>query len=557
MIHLLQEIYPKATACATEKKIQKILQKYKDNPIIQEKKEARKNLPPFSEKDAVLITYADTITEPNTPSLHTLRKFLKTYIQNKFSTIHILPFYPSSSDGGFSVKDFRKIDSQHGDWKDIQNLAKDYRIMSDLVLNHVSSESEWFQKFLAGEKKYQDYFVHFPKKVSTRKVFRPRVQPLLTEFLTHSGEKKYVWTTFSPDQVDLNYENPDVLCEIIDILLFYLSQGIECVRLDAVGFLWKDRKNSSIHLPKTHAIIQLLRSITEEIAPYAVLITETNVRYKHNTSYFGTQNNEAHAVYGFHLPPIVVHAFFKNTTKYLEKFYKKKYKNKGVMLNFLASHDGIGLLGAKNIMPDEEVNELVSEVLHHREGFVSYKTIADENHPYELNISFFDALSKSYEESREANQKFLSAHAISFFLQGVPAIYIHSLLGSRSNHEEAREKGIKRLINRAQIPLNLLEESLSEPSSRRAQILEGIHALLSLRKQLSCCAPQEIQKIKHKDSRIWCCERRNKDSHILLLVNTSAEEVEISEHIEQIDLLTKNPFSGKIQPYQTLVLSLL
>lgn len=551
--NILTDIYGQEASEEMEKRIQKIIKKYKKNSTILQKSHKRKGLPFFSEKDAVLITYANSIESTTEKPLKTLKKFLKKYVQKEFSIVHILPFFPSSSDGGFSIKDFRKVDEKHGNWSDISAISQDYRVMADLVLNHVSVQSEWFQKFLKGDKKYKDFFLHYSEKIDTSAVFRSRIHPLLTKFQTRTGEK-YVWTTFSPDQVDLNYQNPEVLYEIIDILFFYLSQGVEILRLDAVGFLWKNPQTSSIHLPQTHNIVKLLHVLLEEVAPYATLVTETNVQYQENISYFGKGNDESHAVYAFDLPPLIVHAFFKKTTSYLQNFYHECKKGSGVFLNFLASHDGIGLLGAKNIVPDEEIEELVAEILCNREGFVSKKSIADENHPYELNVSFFDALNKIYEESIEANQKFLAAHAISIFLQGIPAVYIHSLLGSRNNYEEARRKGIKRLINRARINWEELQENLAEPSSRRLQILNGIMNLLSFRKSHTCFSPEAKQNILIHNPRLFCFERGENENKTILIVNVSNEKIKIDEYKNHTNILQGKTFSGHIKPYQTLLL---
>ena len=195
--------------------------------------------PALSERDAILITYGDQVQAPSIPPLNTLSKFLQEYAAGIISSLHILPFFPYSSDDGFSVIDYRQVDPQLGAWEDIENIGANFRLMIDAVINHISRESPWFQGFLRSEPPFKDFFITVEPGTDLSQVVRPRALPLLTSVDTAQG-RTLVWTTFSADQIDLNYANPDVLQEITDLLLFYAARGGEFIRLDAIAYLWKE-----------------------------------------------------------------------------------------------------------------------------------------------------------------------------------------------------------------------------------------------------------------------------------------------------------------------------
>ncbi len=354
----------------------------------------------ISGKDIVLITYSDQFSEANLTPLQSLNNFLYEHLLGVVNCVHILPFFPYSSDDGFSVIDFRQVDPKLGNWHNIQNLANSFSLMVDLVINHVSSQSDWFQKFLKGDKKYEDFFITVPPDTDLSKVVRPRALPLLTEVQTYAG-KKYVWTTFSPDQIDLNYKNPEVLIEVIDVLLGYIANGAEIIRLDAIAYLWKEVGTSCIHLPQTHAVVKLLRAILDEIAPRVILISETNVPHQENVSYFGShfegdkqRGDEAQLVYQFPLAPLVLHTFYSGDVTALREWasaistpYPQSY-----FFNFIASHDGIGIRPAEGLLSRDQIQNLVNSTLQHG-GQVSYRTNPDgAKSVYELNITLYDAL---------------------------------------------------------------------------------------------------------------------------------------------------------------------
>jgi glycosidase len=489
--------------------------------------------PALTEKDALLITYADQVSEPNHTPLHTLADFAARHLDGVVSGIHLLPFYPWSSDDGFSVKDYYAIDPAYGSWADVRRLGERFDLMFDAVFNHMSAQSEWFGKFVSGDPAYHDFFVTVEGGPDLSRVIRPRALPLLTEFKTAAGPRK-VWTTFSADQVDLNVRNPAVLLALIEILLFYVSQGARFIRLDAIAFLWKEKGTTCLHLPETHRIIQLMREVLEEVAPRTMLITETNVPHVDNLSYFGDGTNEAHLVYNFALPPLVLHTLATGDATKLTQWAQSLAlpSARVALFNFLASHDGIGLNPARGILSDAEINALVARTLEHG-GFISYKHLSDGSQmPYEMNINFLDALSSPDSEPDEKVARTVCAHAIQLALAGVPGIYFHSLFGSRGDRAGAEVSGIPRRINRQKLALDEIERDLATSGSLRARVFAGVRTLLHVRRSHPAFQPCGGQEIVSLDPRLFVVRRSSPDgSDVFLCVqNISGQLVETGLH---------------------------
>ncbi len=480
-----------------------------------------------TERDALLITYADQVRESNTLPLRTLADFCNRHLSGVVSGIHLLPFYPSSSDDGFSVVDYRQVDPALGDWTDVARVGRNFRLMFDGVINHVSARSAWFQAFLRDDPIYRDYFIVVDGDPDLSQVVRPRALPVLTSVVTPSGEKK-VWTTFSPDQIDLNYHNPDVVLDIIDTLLLYIERGAEFIRLDAIAYLWKEIGTTCIHLPQTHRVIQLLRAVLDEVAPQVLLITETNVPHQDNVAYFGDGENEAQLVYNFALPPLILHTFHTGDARILAKWAANlSLPSKSVtFFNFLASHDGIGLNPARSILSDDDIDALVVRALAHG-GLVSYKHNPDGTRsPYELNINYFDALSDPQVQEPLALQidRFVAAHASMLSLIGVPGLYFHSLFGSRGWLEGVPLTGHNRSINRQKIERATLEQELNDPTSRQQRVFARLKQLLQARASSTAFHPHGAQRVLQCQGSVFGVLRISPagDQQVLCLHNVSA-----------------------------------
>ena len=513
----------------------------------------------LTERDSILITYGDQVQSSGQNPLQTLSAFCKQNLAGVVNGIHILPFYPWTSDDGFSVLDYREVDPDLGGWDDISAMQSDFRLMFDGVINHISSQSAWFKAFLNDDPHYRDYFVVVDGSPDLSQVVRPRALPLLTTFSTLAGEKR-VWTTFSEDQIDLNFQDPEVLLEILDILFMYVEKGAVLIRLDAIAYLWKEIGTSCIHLPQTHRVIQFLRAALDEVAPHVHLITETNVPHLDNISYFGDGANEAQLVYNFALPPLTLHAFHTGDARILSNWAKTLTlpSDKTTFFNFLASHDGIGLNPARGILANADIDSLVNKTLAHG-GLISYKHNADGTQsPYEMNINYFDALSNPQgNESLDLQvDRFIASQAIMLSLVGMPGIYFHSLFGSRGWPEGVKQTGRNRTINREKCNLQSLQRELADLQSLRARVFAQYRQLLSARASSSAFHPHGKQKILDLHPSVFAVERISPDGtlRVLCVNNVSAKEITFSTTYElATDILTGQPLESSsitLDPYQ-------
>lgn len=511
-----------------------------------------------TEKDSLLITYGSSIYDNDRHSLQVFNEFLLKRVKNLISAVHLLPFYPYSSDDGFSVIDYRTVDENLGDWEDIVTLSDHYHLMFDAVINHASVSSDWFKGFINGDEVYKDYFITCNPEQDYSLVTRPRTLPLLTPFDTNEGIK-HIWTTFSEDQVDLNYKSPKVLLEILDILLLYISKGARYIRLDAIGFLWKTLGTTCIHLKETHEIIKLMKEVIGEVAKGIILITETNTPHKENISYFGNGYDEASMVYQFSLPPLTLFAFLsKDSTKLLKWLNTIEPTTEATtFLNFLASHDGIGLRPVEDILSEKEIEFLVDNTINNG-GRISYKSNADgTKSPYELNINYMEALCYSYENDQVKVDKFIASQGILLSLKGVPGIYIHSLLGSSNDIESIEATGINRRINRAKMEYKQLVKELDDHQSIRHKVFESYKELLRARKSDSAFSPNANQKVLVIDKRLFSIERRDKatKSKVLVIINISDETFEVKLPYKGINIINYKVIKHKkhnIKPYEIL-----
>ena len=518
----------------------------------------------LTENDVVLITYGDQVRTSGEAPLLTLRRLLTRHLRGTVTAIHLLPFFPYSSDDGFSVIDHRQVDPALGSWKDIAALHHDYRLMFDAVVNHISASSSWFRVFLADKLPYRDYFLVVEPGTDLGSVVRPRTTPLLTAFET-SGGTRHLWTTFGSDQIDLDYHNPRVLIDIIRILLFYVSQGADILRLDAVTYLWKQLGTSCANHPNTHRVVKLFRSVLEAVAPHVVLLTETNVPHAENLSYFGNGRDEAQMIYNFALPPLTLHSLLSGDAGHLQEWAASlaSPSRETTFFNFLASHDGIGLRPVEGILEPSEIQRLIDSGCQ-RGGLVSSRRHGDGSEsPYELNINLYDALNDpTGAESLEIQvRRFMTAQAIMLSLSGVPGIYAHSLLGSRGAPWEVARSGEKRSINREKLALAELERELTTPGSRRARVLRAFRDLLGVRRTRAAFHPNAEQVILETPPGVFGLLRAGRNDEVVCLHNVAGGEERVEARLLPTtrlrDLVSGDTIAVErngllLQPWQTL-----
>jgi sucrose phosphorylase len=461
----------------------------------------RPRRPAWDQRDAVLITYADQIRAHGARPLAALRAFLtERGLHRLFPVLHLLPFYRSTSDDGFSVADYRQVDPDFGDWSDVARLGEQFDLMFDLVLNHASRQSDWFRHYLSGTEPYTGYFVECDPRTDLSRVVRPRTSPLLTPFDTSRG-RRHVWTTFSDDQVDLNYREPRLLCEMLDVLLTYIERGARIVRLDAVAFLWKEPGTPCVHLPQTHEVVKLLRDVVDAVAPGTLLLTETNVPHAENARYWG-DGDEAHLIYNFSLPPLLLDALLTGDAGHLTRWLAAcpPPPPGTTLLNFTASHDGIGVRPLESLVPQERITSLLAAV-EARGGSVSRRIDSDGvESPYELNITYFDALGDPSSPASELPvRRFLASQALMLALRGIPAVYFHSLFGTPNDLAGVARTGQSRAINRRRFAAAELEHLLKTPSTAR-RVLDAYTHLLATRANQPAFHPDADQHVLPLDN---------------------------------------------------------
>jgi len=482
----------------------------------------------WSEQDVILITYGDSIIEADQAPLKTLKSFLDSTIGDTINSVHILPFFPYSSDDGFSVIDYSSVNESLGSWQNIEQISKNYRLMSDLVINHCSSRSAWFDNFIKGEGQGSDFFFTALPDDNLSKVVRPRTSPLLKEVETGKG-KKFVWCTFSHDQVDFDFRNPEVLKAFTSIIKQYLDSGVKIFRLDAIAFLWKIVGTTSINLSQTHEVVRLLRTLIESAEPTAVIITETNIPNTQNLTYFGNAN-EAHGIYNFSLPPLLINTLLTGNCLYLKRWLMSMPPSQdGTMyFNFIASHDGIGLRPAEGLLSENELDNLVQTV----QGFggkISWRTTDNgEQKAYEMNIALYDALQGTVEGKDQWNfERFICAHAVMFALEGIPGIYIHSMLGTQNDYQKLANTHHNRSINRRRWHVDALEEALADKDLHHTKVLSTLKSLLDIRIKQSAFHPNATQFTLHLGLQLFGFWRQSKDRRqsIFCVSNISDQSV--------------------------------
>ncbi len=521
----------------------------------------------WTQRDILAITYGDTFQREGEEPLQTLHAFFNEHFADAINAIHILPFYPWSSDDGFAVINYKQVNDKLGDWQDIEQIAQEYKLMADLVINHCSSRSEWFEQFKQGKAPGKGYFIDVDPTSDLSLVVRPRTSPLLKEVETDEGSK-HVWCTFSHDQVDMNFANPAVLLEMVSIVDFYLSRGVQIFRLDAVAFLWKEIGTSCLNLPQTHEIVRLLRTLIEHKNPQAIIITETNIPNRENLAYFGNAN-EAHVIYNFALPPLLLHTMLTGNNYYLNNWLMSMppAQDGTTYLNFIASHDGIGLRPVEGILSEQEI-DMIAESMQDFGGRISWRNLSDDEvRPYELNISLFDALSGTLEGKDEWQiDRFLCAHAIMLSLEGIPAFYIHSLLATENDRAKMEATGNNRSINRHEWQCDELAMLLNDEQSHHSVVLKSLKQLISIRSRQPAFHPNATQYTLHLGEGIFSFWRqsRKREQSIFCIFNITSQphqvaltSVNLIETSSWHDLLSKEVYTDlfaslELAPYQCL-----
>ncbi len=520
----------------------------------------------ISEKTSLIICYGDSIYSNKKNSISLFKTFFQKKLKKYFNMIHFLPFYPSSSDSGFSVKDHYKIDNKLGSWSDIKKISKSNDIMADIVINHASARGLWFRNFLKNKKPGRNYFLTIDSKFNTSKVIRPRDHKLLKK-INIFNKKEYLWRTFSADQLDLNFKNPSVLLRFIKIMIYLINHGVTVFRLDAIAYLWKESGTKCINLKQTHQIIKLLRTICSSLNVETIIITETNLPEKENLSYFG-KNDEANWIYNFSLPPLLIHAFLFENSSYLNQWSKKLpvTKNGNSYLNFISSHDGIGIRPTEGIFNQKILSSFLKRLKKNGSKF-SYRKVKNKlKKVYEANITVFDALKKSDYDSKGKFflERYVSAHSIMISFEGIPAVYFNSLFGKSNDEAKYIITGNNRDVNRYKWNYKNISKKLDNKNSKQSIFFQKISNLLNVRRKQKAFHPNASRHNINLGSKIFSFKRIsiNKEQTIICITNLSSKTQ--GAHINKIYHNWNNLIGSKIEiknkllilkPFETIWLS--
>ena len=513
-----------------------------------------------------LITYPNSIIKNGESPLKTLSQFLVDHLE-LIDCVHILPFMPSSSDAGFSVIDYYKIDNDYGDWNDLKLISNNKNIMIDLVLNHASSKSQWFYNFLSGKGEGSDYFKVVKNWSGEAQIERPRTTNIFKDFSTKKGVKT-LWCTFSHDQIDLDFGNPKVLIEFLKIIKFYVEKNIKIFRLDAVAFLWKEKNTNCINRPETHTIIKIIRLFADLIDKDIIVLTETNLPNKENLSYFG-KSDESDWIYNFTLSPLILYTLISGNCDKLRKWSMSMppADDGHAYINFLSTHDGIGVRPIEDRMSDDELNRFIK----HMEDIgskISYKTTKwGEKVPYEINTTYLDGLKTTFcGDDNLQIKRFQCAYVIMMAMEGIPAIYIHNIIGTRNNYDLIKLGKEKRTINRSIWDANELYEKLDDKKSTNYKILKSFKKILKIRQKQPAFHPNATQftlNLGNSIFGIWRQDRNRKQSIFSISnithkhISFPLEDINLIENEFWYDLLSNESInyhaaSITMKPYQSL-----
>ncbi len=535
---------------------------YFENEIVQIiqnfNKKNRKKKKSISEKTTLVICYGDSVYSEKKKSIRVFHSFFQKKLKNYFDTIHFLPFYPSSSDSGFAVKDHYKVENRLGNWFDVKNVSNSNNVMADIVINHSSARGMWFKNFLKKKEPGKDYFLTVDTKFNTSKVVRPRDHKLLKK-INIFKKTEYLWRTFSPDQIDLNFKNPSVLIQFIKIMIHLINNGVTIFRLDAIAYLWKEKRTKCINLKQTHEIIKLLRNIINLLNVQSTIITETNLPEKENLSYFG-KNDEANWIYNFSLPPLLIHAFLFENSSFLNKWSKNlpNTKNENCYLNFIASHDGIGIRPTEGLLNEQTLNNFLKRLKKNGSKF-SYRKVQNKvKKVYEANITVFNALKKSdYDQKGKFNlERYVSAHAIMISFEGIPAIYFNSLFGTSNDEAKFIITGNNRDVNRYRWNLKNITNKLKNNESKQSILYNKLCNLLNIRRKQKAFHPNATRLNLNFGPKIYGFKRISKDRKqtIICITNISSQKQKIKVHKENLKFRNLMNSKTKIVNKQFLLL---
>jgi len=535
LINILQDIYPETDSLFLDNFATDIASQALKN----QSSERLGGRELWSANDVLLIAYPDNLSSQNTSPLQCLKNFLGEHLSDTISIVHVLPFFPSTSDDGFSIQNYFEVDKKFGDWSDLNNLTEHSTLMADLVLNHCSVKNEWFIGYQNGNPMYENFFCTVDEDFDLTNIVRPRSSPLKEKFLIN-GEEKNIWCTFSRDQVDLNFKNPEVLRKLLDVIFWYIENGVRVLRLDAVAFIWKTSGTTGLNALQAHLIVRLIRILVDYVDRGIILITETNLPVHENLSYFGN-GNEAHWIYNFTLPPLSIFTLMFGDATQMRKWSMgmPPALPNTAYLNFLSSHDGIGLRPIEGVLTDQQIDQMVSQLEHNGSLFSWRNVTQSEQKIYEANITLFDSLrlTPSDPTGEFKIQRYLAANSIMLGFEGVPAFYLNAMFATGNDIEEVNKNCSNRAINRHKWSKTELEKRLKSPNKIENLVLNSLKNLISKRKIQPAFHPNATQFTLQLESCFFGVWRQSIDRSQSIFAITNVTHLEQNLSLSHLNLV--------------------
>lgn len=536
----LIQVYGHEKAECAYKKMMELFDAKRESETAEESLKVNCGRNALSEDDATLICYANSVASRNGISpLGALKKFYDNHdLKKAFSSTHLLPFFPWDTDRGFSVKDYYEVAEENGTWDDIEELSKSTELMFDFVANHASIRNPIVQKAILAAvlpkdhpkydevKKFKDFvFVYTEENKPTddelSALSRPRAYPALTPFIVfekdgelladlenkdHVHVKRgeidligtgYVWTTFSRGkredgtektrQVDLNFLNPLVLVESLKILMFYAEKKARFIRLDAIGYIWKQIGRPSIHEDQCHLLLEVIKDFLSLVTPEVVTVAEVNEAQEMFFRYLGKGDHEqADLVYQFTHFPLAVYGLHTGDASYYKEWLKTIGHVEGrQFVTILGSHDGLGLKPVRGILPESEIERFGDILVDEYKAMPNYAYLpGGKRIVYEACGTPWDLINKSDLDLDTAIKRYKLVVAMGLTVRGIPGIYINGLLGANNYFpEEGLDEN--RTVNREIFSYNALTETLNDKSSQESRVFEMVKELLAIRRRES------------------------------------------------------------------------
>ncbi|MCF8092398.1 MAG: sucrose phosphorylase [Desulfotignum sp.] len=407
-----------------------------------------------------LITYPDSLGA-NLPELHYV---LRKYFLKAVSGVHLLPFYPSSSDRGFAPKTYDEVDPAFGSWDDVEKIGKDFDLIIDFMVNHISRQSVFFQDYIAkgANSEYADMFLSFDKLAPNgwikdedlEKVYTRKPRPPYLTLERPDGALEKIWCTFDYEQIDLDYDSPKTR-EIMRKFIIRLARNRpKMIRLDAIAYTTiKVGTNCFFLEPKIWELLEWFNDFA------AAFDTEILPEVHEHYSYQFKLAQKGYWCYDFSLPMLVLHGIYMNTTRRLKSWLRKCPRKQ---ITTLDTHDGIGVVDVMELLNQQEIDATLEKL--YEKGSNVKKTYSGPEYQnldiYQVNCTYYSALGCD-------DDAYITARTIQFFAPGIPQVYYVGLLAGENDIALVEKTRQGRNINRHNYTLEEIREEVKKPVVQR------------------------------------------------------------------------------------------